>query len=255
MSNKKPLPGKFVWFELYTRDAKRAQAFYGEVLGWKVSPMPMGPDYTYEMMTVGDDMIGGYAEPTGDRQPHWISYVSVKDVDATAKAAVAAGGKVIDPPTDIPGIGRFARIADPQGAELCPYKSSDDDDPDTTPTHGRWLWNELHTTDPAKAVAFYQKVFGYETRAMDMGPAGTYHILSASGQDRAGVTAHMKPGTPSHWLPYVEVDDADAAVARARRSGGTVLGEPSDIPGIGRFAIIQDPTGGVLAVMKSAPQK
>src|SRR5262249_26773831 len=99
MPDRKLLPGKFVWFELVSRDAKEAQAFYGAVLGWKTLPFPMG-DATYEMICAGDTpdtMIGGYAAPTSDRQPsHWISYLSVEDVDATAKAATASGGRVIE---------------------------------------------------------------------------------------------------------------------------------------------------------------
>src|SRR2546426_12518029 len=95
MPDRKLLPRKFVWFELVSRDAKRAQAFYGEVLGWKTMPFPMG-NTTYEMICAGetaDTMIGGYAAPKSDRQTsHWISYVSVEDVDATAKAAAANGG-------------------------------------------------------------------------------------------------------------------------------------------------------------------
>jgi predicted enzyme related to lactoylglutathione lyase len=98
MTDRKLLPGKFVWFELVSRDTKKAQAFYGEVLGWKVEPFPMG-DFAYEIIHAGDTMIGGYAAPKSDRQPsHWISYVSVEDVDATAN--------------------RFGVVQDPTGAVL-----------------------------------------------------------------------------------------------------------------------------------------
>src|SRR5438876_7450624 len=120
MADRKLLPGKFVWFELVAKDTKKAQAFYGEVLGWKVQPFPMG-DSTYEMISAGETMIGGYAPFKAGGQPsHWISYVSVEDVDATVKAAVANGGKVVEAPYDIPGVGRTARSADPQVADPCP---------------------------------------------------------------------------------------------------------------------------------------
>ena len=70
--DRKPLPGKFVWFEHVSRDAKKTQAFYRDVLGWRVEPFPMG-SVTYEMIYAGDTMIGGYAAPKTDRQPsHWI---------------------------------------------------------------------------------------------------------------------------------------------------------------------------------------
>jgi predicted enzyme related to lactoylglutathione lyase len=71
MSDRKHLPGKFVWYELVTKDAKKAQAFYAQVLGWKVEPFPMG-NATYEMIYAGDtpdSMIGGYAPPKNERQP------------------------------------------------------------------------------------------------------------------------------------------------------------------------------------------
>jgi uncharacterized protein len=252
MSDRRPLPGKFVWFELLTRDIPGAQAFYGEVLGWKVRPFPMG-DSSYEMIYVGDTMIGGYAAP-GEREPaRWVSCASVDDVDAAVRAAAASGGKVLEPAVDAPGVGRFAKIADQQGAELTLLKSATGDPSDSPPGPGGWLWNELHTTDPASAVAFYEKVLGLSPRPVDMGPSGTYYILARDGVDRGGVTDILSPGVPPHWLPYVEVEDADATLARAAGLGAKVLVGPHDIPGIGRFGILQDPTGGALAVMKSFP--
>lgn len=248
------LPGKFVWFELVSRDPKKAQAFYGETLGWKVEPMSMG-DFTYEMIKLQSGPIGGYAPPKTDRTPsHWISYVSVPDVDATAKAAVAAGGTIVDAPFDVPTVGRMARIADPQGAELCLFRSAQGDDADVAQVpSGGFCWNELSTSDPKKALAFYEKVFGYTHKDMDMGPAGTYHVLEKDGQMRGGVTS-AQTGVPPMWLPYVAVDDADKVVARAKKLGGTVHVEPADIPGVGRFSIFADPTGATIAVLKSAPR-
>jgi uncharacterized protein len=255
MSERNSIPGKFVWFEHVSRDAKRAQAFYHEALGWSVRPFPMGA-FTYEMIYAGDTMIGGYASPRVDRPSHWIAYVSVEDVDAAARAAVANGGKVVEAPSEIPGVGRTARIADPQGAEICPFKNASGDpaDPPETPL-GHWVWNELHTTEVTKALAFCEKVLGFAHRAMDMGPGGTYHILSKGGVDRGGVTGHLPPGTAPHWLPYVHVDDVDAMVGRARRHGGKVSFGPEDIPGVGRFAVLEDPTGAAFAIIKPRPMK
>ena len=258
MSERKQLPGKFVWYELVAKDATKAQAFYSEVLGWKTVPFPMG-NLTYEMIQTGDTpdtMIGGYAPPKNDGRPaHWISYVSVEDVDATAKAATANGGKVVEPPFDIPEVGRSARITDPQGAELCLLKNASGDPPDAPAVPGRFFWNELHTTEPAKALSFYEKVLGFSHRSMDMGPGGTYHILSQGGVDRGGVTGHLASGMPAHWLPYVFVEDPDATIARARKFGVTIPMTPEDIPGVGRFGVLQDPTGATLAIMKPKPME
>jgi uncharacterized protein len=255
MSDRKPLPGKFVWYELSTSDAKRAQAFYGEVLGWTVRPFPMG-NASYDMVYVGETMIGGYgAAQPGDRS-QWLGCVSVGDVDAAARAAAANGGKVISAPADVPTVGRIARVADPQGAELYLFKNSQGDPPDVdVAPPGTFFWNELHTPDPVKALAFYEKVVGWEHRAMDMGLNGTYHIVSKGGADRSGVTNVLPPGVPPHWLPYVHVEDPDGTLARVPRNGGAVAFGPENIPGIGRFGVLADPTGALLAVMKPMPRQ
>jgi predicted enzyme related to lactoylglutathione lyase len=258
MSDRKLLPGKFVWFEHVSRDAKKAQEFYGEVLGWKVKPFPMGP-VAYEMILTGDSwdtMIGGYAAANGDRKPsHWISTVSVEDVDAAVNAAVANGGRVLDAPSDLPGVGRRARIADPQGAELGLLRDARGDKADSLAPSGGWLWNELHTSEPAKALSFYEQVVGFSHRSMDMGAGEKYHILSRDGVDRGGVIGHLPPGATPHWLPYVNVENVDATIARAVKQGAKIPVGPEDIPGIGRFGVVEDPTGAVLAIMKPLPRE
>ena len=90
---------------------------------------------------------------------------------------------------------------------------------------------------------------------MDMGAGGTYHILSKGGVDRGGVTDQLPKGAAPHWLPYVHVDDVDATVARAKRVGATICVGPEDIPGVGRFGVLQDPVGASLAVMKPLPRE
>jgi uncharacterized protein len=253
MPDRKLIPGKFSWYELIAKDHKKAQSFYREVLGWRIEPFPMG-DTTYDMIYAGDQMIGGFAKPKDPRQPpHWISYVSVEDVDATVKAAKANGGRVVEAPYDIPDVGRMARIADPQGAELCPFKSAGGNDPDGPARVGSFFWNELHTTDAEKALAFYEKVLGFTHRTMDMGPSGKYHIISRGGVDRGGVTSMLPSGTPPHWLPYVNVEDPDATLTRAKRLDGKIHFGPEDIPGVGRFGVIEDVVGAFLAVMKPKP--
>ena len=257
MPDRQQLPGKFVWFELVSKDAtKKAQAFCNDVFGWRVQSFPIGAS-SYEMIYAGDTMIGGYAAPKSDRQPsHWVAYVSVEDVDATAKAAATNGGKVVEAPSEIPGVGRTARIADPQRAEICVFKNASGDpvDPPSTP-HGHWIWNELHTTDVAKALRFYEKVVVFSHRTMDMGPGGTYTILFKGGVERGGVTSHLDPGAPAHWLPYVAVDDADATMARARKHGATIPFGPEDVPGVGRLGVLKDPTGALLAIIKPQPRE
>jgi predicted enzyme related to lactoylglutathione lyase len=253
-------PGKFVWFEHASNDPKKAQKFYAEVIGWKV--LPWG-DGAYEMIQAGDTpetMIGGYTELKGGPRAHWISYVSVDDVDAAARDAAANGGRVIEQPYDIPEVGRTARIADPQGAELYLFKSASGDGPDAPGNAGppprRFFWNELHTTDPVKALSFYERLLGYTHKVMDMGPDGNYYVLSSKdGVGRSGLMGPVAKAAevPPHWLPYVSVDDTDATLERVKKYGGKVHHGPEDIPGIGRFGVLEDPTGAFLAIMKAIP--
>ena len=252
MTVRKLLPGKFVWFEHLSADPRRAQAFHGEVFGWKVEAF--GGAGGYEMITVGDAMIGGY-EASSAGPARWRSAVSVADVDAAAAAAVAGGGTLVEAPADAPGIGRLARIADPDGAELALFHNQIGDPPDGDAPVGGWVWNELHTPDPARALAFYARVVGFTHRSLDMGPAGAYHIISKDGVDRGGVTHHLPAGAPAHWLPYVRVDDPDATAARAARLGGAVRMGPEDIPGAGRAAVLADPTGATLAILRPMPRE
>lgn len=114
-------PGAVSWTELTTPDPAAAQAFYGALFGWKFDAMPM-PEGTYHVIKVGDaDAIGGIlATPPQAKgmPPTWGSYVTVADCDATAAQCKALGGKVCLEPMDIPGVGRFAMLQDPQGATL-----------------------------------------------------------------------------------------------------------------------------------------
>jgi predicted enzyme related to lactoylglutathione lyase len=248
MTTMTQLAGKFVWFELVTTDRARAEAFYGEVLGWKTAPMTMG-DEVYTLIVNGAAPVGGVTATEGKAASHWISYVSVPDVDAAVKRVAAAGGQA-EAAFDVPTVGRMAKITDPQGAALYLFRGEQGDEAKPQGT-GAFYWNELWTSDPGAAVRFYEGVVGYRHEDMDMGPGGTYHML-AHGEQKYGGVMKAQGGAPTMWLPYVAVDDCDAAAARAKRNGATIVAEPSDIPGIGRFAIFKDPTGAVLAIIKSS---
>jgi uncharacterized protein len=112
--------GAFSWSELMTTDPKAASEFYGSLFGWTVETMDMGSG-PYHVAKIGETSVGGImGMPPGDagRPPMWGCYVTVKNVDETVQAAVKLGGQALMPPTDIPGIGRFAVLQDPQGAMI-----------------------------------------------------------------------------------------------------------------------------------------
>lgn len=246
-------PGKFVWFEHLSNDIPQACTFYEALFGWRTQEMPVPAGAPYPVIHNGDAGIGGYAEaPTGTPN-QWLSYLSVDDVDASYKAALAAGARSLMAPFDYGGAGRAANVADPTGAVFALWKGAQGDPPDTdTVPTGGWLWNELTTQDEAAALAFYEKVFGFTHDAMPM-PQGTYHVLKQGDAMRAGLFKATDASMPTMWLQYVKVDDCDASAAKAKGLGARIVAPPSDIPGVGRFAVFIDPLGAALAVMKPAP--
>jgi predicted enzyme related to lactoylglutathione lyase len=128
---------------------------------------------------------------------------------------------------------------------------------DVFKTHGAFSWLELLTTDPAAAKAFYADLLGWEVEDDAMGMGG-YQVVKVGGQAVGGMMempAEAPPGIPPHWGVYVTVDDVDATAAKAEALGGKVLRPPSDIPGIGRFAVVADPQGAFFCVIKYAMEE
>ncbi len=123
--------------------------------------------------------------------------------------------------------------------------------------HGTFHWNELMTDDPAKAAAFYGEVCGWTTQVMPMEGGGEYTIAMVGDTMAAGImdkTKTQMPNMPTHWGAYIQVDDVDAAVAKVAAAGGQVCAPCFDVPDVGRIAVIQDPTGGVIGIMTPAVQ-
>jgi predicted enzyme related to lactoylglutathione lyase len=112
--------GAFSWCELMTTDAAAAKAFYSRLFGWDTEDMSM-PGMTYTVVKVGDKGIGGIMpipQEAKGMASRWGSYVTVDDVDATARTAEELGAIICVPPRDIPNVGRFCVIQDPQGAVI-----------------------------------------------------------------------------------------------------------------------------------------
>lgn len=253
----KHAPGTFSWAELATTDAKAAKAFYGSLLGWTFDDMPAGPDMIYSMSKVGKEHAAALYQMGAAMKgvpPHWDSYITVEDVDASAKKAVAAGGKLVKEPFDVMDVGRMAVVADPTGAVFCLWTAKKHIGAGVIHDPGAMTWNELYTDDVDRAGKFYTTVLGWTTEAFDMGPMGTYTLFNRPGvKGNAGGMMKLMPnmqGVPPHWLVYFAVEDCDASAKKAKDLGGKVLMDPMDIPNIGRFAVAQDPAGAVFALYK-----
>jgi predicted enzyme related to lactoylglutathione lyase len=246
--------GRFVWFEHISGDAAKAQGFFGELFGWTKQSMPMPQGGAYTMIAVGTDSIGGYP-PAMPGQPapahaHWISHLQVADAKASAKQVESLGGKVLSAPLDM-GMGTHALVADPLGGVFALWQPAKAEGTgDYKGQTGTFCWNELYTEDPARSAAFYAAIAGFEIEQQEMPGMGTYHVLKSDGKPRAGVVKSPMPGVPQSWLPYVQVTNADATHDKAKRLGGSAKLPPTDIPTVGRFAILADPVGAAIGILQ-----
>ncbi len=242
--------GTPVWYELSTSDVDAAQRFYQKVIGWTVADSGMA-GLDYRLASVGAAMVAGMMVPPMEGVPPWWAiYFAVDDCDKAAATLTAAGGKVHVPPTDIPGVGRFAIVADPQGAAFGLLKGQGDGSVafDQKKT-GHGNWHELMSTDPKAGLAFYGKLFGWTaSTAMDMGKMGTYQIFAHQGQEIGGMMGLGNAPVPC-WIPYFGVDGIDAAITRIEANGGTKHNGPIEVPGGAFIVVAADPQGAHFALV------
>jgi uncharacterized protein len=248
-------PAPFVWHDLMTTDVAAAKAFYAHVIGWNMQDFPGGNDYT--VLSAGTVGMGGIMALPADVTargvpPHWQGYIGVDDVDAYAERVQATGGTVHHAPTDIPGVGRFAVAADPQGAVFILFKpGSTEAMPTTSPgTPGLVGWNELHAADGLKAFDWYAGLFGWTvSQDMDMGPMGVYRLFATGGEPVGGMMTKMPQMPVPCWIYYFNVDGLDAAVERTVQRGGKLLHGPQEVPGPMVIANCQDPQGAMFSMV------
>ena len=219
--------GKFVWYEWMGADLAAAADFYGHVVGWDIAESEMAP-FPYRvagMLTTPPEAQGA--------PPCWTGYVWVESVDAAADKLKAAGGTAMRPPTDIPGVGRFAIVADPQGAPFALFRDTGGNPPPPPSPMSPGLvgWRELHAADGEAAFKFYAGQFGWtEASQFDMGPMGVYRLFD-NGEQQGGMMTKSPQGPGPCWLYYFNVEAADAANARVAARGGKVLHGPHEVPG------------------------
>ncbi len=250
--------GTFVWYELMTTDAAAAETFYKDVIGWTAQDAGY-PDFPYTLLSVGDTQVAGLMTLPQEAldagaKPGWMGYVAVDDVDGDTARFMKAGGMVHRAPADIPGVGRFAIVADPQGAVIVLFKGTGTSPPAPTNTPGHAGWRELLAADGAAAFAFYSEMFGWtKGDAVDIGPMGIYQLFAtAAGGEPIGGIMTKPPDVPApFWIYYFQVDRIEAAVARINAAGGTIINGPMEVPGGSWIVQVLDPQGAMFALVSA----
>ncbi|OAR25558.1 glyoxalase [Streptomyces sp. ERV7] len=245
-------PGTPCWVDLVAPDQQAALDFYCGLFGWQGeagAPETGG----YAVCTLNGKPVAGITtaiSSDGGSAPRtvWTTYFAVSDVDASEKVIADNGGTVITPGMDVRTLGRMSLATDPTGAAFGQWQARDFIGAQVVNEPGAFIWSELNTSDPDAAARFYTSALGITSAPME-GEEG-YSALAVEGRVVAGMQGldKLPEGTPSHWLTYFAVDDADATAEAATRTGGRVLKPPFDMS-TGRMAVVQDPQGGKFAVI------
>lgn len=249
-------PGTFCWVELATTDGEAAKKFYTQLFGWDFTDNPIGPGLVYTMLKLNGKDVGAlYTMPPEMTEkgipPNWLSYVSVDSADESAAKAKSLGATLLKEPFDVFTAGRMAVIQDPTGAVFAIWQAGTQKGAGVFNVPNSVCWNELATKDATKAGEFYSGLFGWDKNVQQMDQMAYTSFIN--GDRPAGGMYEPTPEMgeiPPHWAVYFAVNDADATAARATELGGKICVPPSDIPGVGRFAMILDPQGAAFAVIK-----
>jgi predicted enzyme related to lactoylglutathione lyase len=251
-------PGLHSWADLATSDSEAAKRFYSGLFGWEFEDLPAGDDRVYSMARIDGKAVAALFDETGGPMPpHWNCYVTVASADEIALRVEAAGGKQFMPPFDVMDAGRMLIVQDPTGAFLSLWEPRASIGAELVNVPGALTWNDLNTSDPDAARAFYEKLLGWTFEESEIAP-GEYWVIKNGDRMNGGMRPlgeHERAGgIPSHWLPYFAVADLDRAMEYVGDNGGTVMFGPMPIGDIGRIAGIQDPQGAVLVVSEGQMQ-
>lgn len=252
-------PSQFVWYDLMTSDLSAAQAFYKSVIGWEIQDAGM-PHATYLLFFASPGaMIGGMmgqpGTPSAGHDSMWLGHIGVQDVEGMTARVKQAGGSVLREPTDIPEVGRFAVVSDPQGAAFIlfhPNTEAPSSAASEIPAPGHIGWRELHAVDYKSAFQFYSQLFGWTAgETHDVGDMGTYQMFASGSIPIGGMVTKASMMPSPYWLYYFVVDSIEAAADRVRQGGGQVLMGPHQVPGGGWILNGTDPQGAMFALMSN----
>jgi predicted enzyme related to lactoylglutathione lyase len=247
--------GKVIWLDLVTPDLAGAKRFYGELFGWTFQDVSKGRT-PYCVATLNGSPVGGLVQraigPGERKQPAWLTFLSVADVEQAQRTVVGNAGKVLSESRSYPQRGRQAVFSDPEGAVFAVLQSSSGDPADVLAQPGQWIWSSLLVGDPDKDAAFYRAVFGYQVFDQ-IRDDGVEHVLLASGDYARGSVNALPPGGSGlhpHWLNFVRVVNTADAVAKVKALGGQVLVAPHLDRHGGSTAVVADPSGAPFGLLE-----
>lgn len=243
--------GRWVWHEVMSSDMTKAEAFYKDLFDWTGEAIDLGEAGPYTMFKAGELPVVGIGPSQGGAPSHWLSYLDVGDLDEAMAKVPDLGGEILAPAFEIPNIGRAGIVKDSVGAAVALFEGAGEEeqrDSSAAPAMYSVCWTEHMTRDPDKAVAFYSALVGWT--AEDMAPDMKVFKREGTMVSSVRTLPDEAQDVPSHWMNYLLVPEVDVHQAKAEELGATILKGDTEIPNMGRFALIQDPAGAVFCLWK-----
>lgn len=239
------------WVDLSSGDAAASRTFYSRLFGWDVEVSP-DPQYGgYATAKIGDQRVAGIGPKVSPDAPTaWSIYIGTDDAAGLARKITDAGGTVVMPPFDVGDQGRMAVFTDPSGAFISAWQGGLTSQ-FVSGVPNAYGWAELNARGLDRAIAFYEKVFGWTHSTSASGEGTEYTQFADHGENIAGameMNPQIPAEVPSYWMAYFNVDDVDAGFRRALELGAREMVSPQDYPG-GRFAIVSDPQGAAFGLL------
>ncbi|MFY8275270.1 VOC family protein [Pseudoalteromonas sp. SSDWG2] len=249
--------GHFCWVELCSTNWQEGKDFYSSLFQWTPDDQPIGDGVYFTMLKQQQDDIAAMYQMPIDQQvqgvpSYWLSYIAVDNVKTMTEKAKELGATVVHGPHDIPGAGEMVLLCDPCGAMVAlwqgkGHKGSKHKSITHTP-----YWFELATRELQVSVHFYAQLLGAKIEQKPM-EGMEYTLLTIDDEPVAGMLAmdeQWPDDIPSHWMVYFAVDDCDGQTQRAQELGAQVCVQPTSVPEVGRFSVLNDPQGAVFSIIK-----
>lgn len=244
------LPGKFVWFDLFTENPAVSAEFYHTLFGWQFQPTGDKADRVKTVSSEGVPIANLIAREGWTGKAKWLSYLSVRDVETSLARVKELGGTVHREARVLPDRGKVAIAVSPQNASFGLITSSTGDPADVGPVVNRWLGSELWAKDEGASAKFFSLLAGYSVKRVKVRGKATYTMLFSQGHRRGGIVEFPWSGGVPEWVPFIAVANAREVADKAAKMGARLLLAPDMRVKEGRVAIIEDPDGAVFGIQQ-----